>query len=57
MLFGETVAAYCDLYGTHTHIYIYINSVRTSQETHYVTTWRLVAKISGGVLQKIVYFS
>jgi hypothetical protein len=35
MLFGETVAVYCE---NHTErIDIYINSVRTSQETHYVS--------------------
>jgi hypothetical protein len=36
MLFGETVAVYCE---NHTeHRYVYINSVRTSQETHHVST-------------------
>jgi thioredoxin-related protein len=40
MLFGETVAVYCENHKehTHTHIYIYIKSVRTSQETHDVTS-------------------
>jgi hypothetical protein len=31
MLFGETVAVYCENYTEHT------NPVRTSQETHYVS--------------------
>jgi hypothetical protein len=35
MLFGETVAVYCENHKEHTDIYK--NSVRTSQETHYVS--------------------
>jgi hypothetical protein len=35
MLFGETVAVYCENHTEHTDIYI--NSVRTSQETHHVS--------------------
>jgi viroplasmin and RNaseH domain-containing protein len=35
MLFGETVAVCCENHTGHTDIHI--NSVRTSQETHYVT--------------------
>jgi hypothetical protein len=34
MQFGETVVVYCENCTEHT--YTYINSVRTSQETHYV---------------------
>jgi hypothetical protein len=35
MLFGETVAVYCENHTEH------INSVRTSQETHYVSAIKL----------------
>jgi hypothetical protein len=45
MLFGETVAVYCENHTEHTDTlcrqnaeFWYVNSVRTSQETHYVTT-------------------
>jgi hypothetical protein len=45
MLFGETVADYCKNHTEHTNTlcgqnagFWYVNSVRTSQETHYVTT-------------------
>jgi hypothetical protein len=37
MLFKETVAVYCENHTQHTDIQIYTNSVRTSQETHYVS--------------------
>jgi hypothetical protein len=42
MLFKETVAVYYDNRTEHTHTLcgqnaVYINSVRTSQETHYVS--------------------
>jgi hypothetical protein len=43
MLFGETVAVYCENHTEHTDTlcgqnveFCYVNSVRTSQETHYV---------------------
>jgi hypothetical protein len=43
MLFRETVAVYCENHTEHTDtlcgqnaVAVYINSVRTSQETHYV---------------------
>jgi hypothetical protein len=45
MLFGETVAVYCENQTEHTDTlcgqnaeFWYVNSVRTSQETHYVST-------------------
>jgi hypothetical protein len=45
MLFGETVAIYCENHTEHTDTlcgqnaeFWYVNSVRTSQETHYVST-------------------
>jgi hypothetical protein len=44
MLFGETVAVYCENHTEHTDTlcgqngeFWYVNSVRTSQGTHYVT--------------------
>jgi hypothetical protein len=42
MLFRETVAVYCENHTEHTNTLcgqntVYINSVRTSQETHYVS--------------------
>jgi hypothetical protein len=42
MLFGETVAVYCENHTEHTntlcgHNAVYINSVRTSQEAHHVS--------------------
>jgi hypothetical protein len=42
MLFRETVAVYCENHTEHTDTLcgqnaVYINSVRTSQETHYVS--------------------
>jgi translation initiation factor IF-1 len=41
MLFRETVAVYCENHTEHTNTFcvgrIYSNSVRTSQETHYVS--------------------
>jgi hypothetical protein len=44
MLFGETVAVYCENHTEHTDTlcgqnaeFWYVNSVRTSQETHYVS--------------------
>jgi translation initiation factor IF-1 len=42
MLFGETVAVYCENHTEHTDTLcgknaIYTNPVRTSQETHYVS--------------------
>jgi hypothetical protein len=36
MLFKEIIAVYCENRMEHTHIYN--NPVRTSQETHYVST-------------------
>jgi hypothetical protein len=38
MLFGETVAVYCENHAEHTHTHIYISSVRTSQETLHLAT-------------------
>jgi translation initiation factor IF-1 len=43
MLFRETVAVYCENHTEHTNTLcgqnaVYINSVRTSQETHHVST-------------------
>jgi hypothetical protein len=39
MLFGETVAVYCENHTEHTDTLCgYTNPVRTSQETHYVST-------------------
>jgi translation initiation factor IF-1 len=43
MLFRETVDVYCENHMEHTNTLcgqnaVYINSVRTSQETHYVST-------------------
>jgi hypothetical protein len=39
MLFGETVAVYCENHTEHTDTPCgYTNPVRTSQETHYVST-------------------
>jgi hypothetical protein len=39
MLFGETVAVYCEIHTEHTETLCgYTNPVRTSQETHYVST-------------------
>jgi hypothetical protein len=45
ILFGETVAVYCENHTEHTDTlcgqnaeFWYVNSVRTSQETNYVTT-------------------
>jgi hypothetical protein len=46
MLFGETVAVYCETHTEHTDIYI--NSVRTSQETHYVSATKPIRLILFG---------
>jgi translation initiation factor IF-1 len=46
MLFRDTVAVYCENHTEHINTLcgqnaVYINSVRTSQETHYVSTTKL----------------
>jgi hypothetical protein len=57
MLFGETVAVYFENHTEHTDTlcgqnaeFWYVNSVRTSQETHYVSTTKQ------GDLISLLYF-